>query len=1159
MAILDGAWRQRGRKATSLRSAPGAMVRRVRCLGPLLCCLVTFPFTSRAYAQTASRRMCDLPPSEQGSRGSSAEGSRSYREAEPPTAEVYRPNRQAQPPTAEVYRPNRQAQPPGGDGPGGHRKAKPPGKGRFSNPDRSPFEGLSKEEARALAIQRLWDKAYQAPPELTRRDFPDDVFELSLKAERLMNEGKYRAALWLAQRALWLHESQPEADKLAIVMNLALVGTIHHRLGQFRPAESFFQRALALGESKLGREHLGVAAALNNLAWLYRDLGAYARAEPLLLRALTLRERALGRRHPDVGQSLDNLALLYQAQGAYARAEPLFLRALAIHESQLGREHPAVAADLNYLAGLYRDLGEYARAEPLFERALRIDERELGREHPNTVIDLNDLAGLYLEQGAYDKAGPLYLRALRIGEKAFGQEHPLVAPLLNGLALLYERRGAYEEARPLYLRALRIREQTFDPEHPSVADSLNSLALLYRVRGAYGEAELLVSRALDIRKRALGQEHPDVAEGFNGLAAVYQEQGAYEHASQLHVHALRIREKALGPGHPDVAASLESLASLYQAQGHRQPALAYAARAAAIRERHLDAELGALPEVRKRRLLETVRSEADWLASFQAHDAPGDEDAVRLALVTALRRKGRVLDETATARAALRRNFTSALRAELDELVAKQAELAVLQSGARATQVAMVRALQDEVDRRETELGRKSAAFRAQSTPITIKRVQAALPEDAALVEFVRYRHFDPKGKNHWNEARYVAYVLRRQGPPQSIPLGEAAPIEAAIEAARRALTRPVGEARGPLRALDALIFAPLRPALGETPHLLLAPDAVLHLVPFEALVDEQGSYLLERALLTYLSSGRDLVRRSQHAPARSGPLVVAAPDYGPGGKPFVPLPGATAEAEALRRHFPSASVLTGLRARKDALTQAHAPLFVHVATHGFVRRPGAPPPPAQGAASSVRPRGLRLEGLPPPPDEGDPEGALDLAGLAFAGANRGPDAVLTAREAAGLDLWGTQLVVLSACETGLGQLGDGEGVYGLRRALTVAGAESQVVSLWSVSDAATSKLMGFYYGELAAGAGRSEALRRARLSLLAAPATAHPFYWAAFVPSGDWRPLDAGALEDAKRDVAVHGGACGCRTAGGGAPAGGMWAPLALGALIAGARRRAR
>jgi hypothetical protein len=232
-----------------------------------------------------------------------------------------------------------------------------------------------------------------------------------------------------------------------------------------------------------------------------------------------------------------------------------------------------------------------------------------------------------------------------------------------------------------------------------------------------------------------------------------------------------------------------------------------------------------------------------------------------------------------------------------------------------------------------------------------------------------------------------------------------------------------------------------------------------------------------------------------------------------------------------------------GAKATKSALAALTGPAMLHIATHGFYARdpgrsPAGPASPLSAAASVpdalLSPahtgmlaqrhplRGMFVDGgdarwLPPLPSD-DPVDGLDRAGLALAGANQGAGGIVTAREIAGFDWWGTQLVVLSACETGIGAVPSGDGVYGLRRALVLAGTASQVVSLWSVSDASTRAMMLDYYGELAKGTGRAEALRQAKLRLLRQPRYAHPYYWAAFIPAGDWRPLDKAVFSPRKR-----------------------------------------
>jgi hypothetical protein len=212
----------------------------------------------------------------------------------------------------------------------------------------------------------------------------------------------------------------------------------------------------------------------------------------------------------------------------------------------------------------------------------------------------------------------------------------------------------------------------------------------------------------------------------------------------------------------------------------------------------------------------------------------------------------------------------------------------------------------------------------------------------------------------------------------------------------------------------------------------------------------------------------------------------------------FTPLPGTASEARDIEGLLGNATVLTGERATEAAVKALDGPSILHVATHGFF----LPRPFAAGRSAG-----------PAVEEGGSP---LLRSGLAFAGANvgsgeTGDDGILTALEAAGLRLSGTKLVVLSACDTGVGEVTVGEGVYGLRRALVLAGSESQVMSLWPVSDEGTRELMAAFYRALREGSGRTEGLRSAQLGLLANPDRAHPFYWASFILSGKTGPLDLG------------------------------------------------
>jgi CHAT domain-containing protein len=352
--------------------------------------------------------------------------------------------------------------------------------------------------------------------------------------------------------------------------------------------------------------------------------------------------------------------------------------------------------------------------------------------------------------------------------------------------------------------------------------------------------------------------------------------------------------------------------------------------------------------------------------------------------------------------------------------------------------------------------------------------------------------------------------------------MGNAQTIETTISDLLVALHDPYSSLIDELaRELHKRLIQPLQPHLGDAGRIVLSPDGQLNLLPFGVLIDEKGRYLMQSAELIYLTSGRDLLRVASTTRSRQGAVVIANPDFGRldqaavndagdttnrrsaevrgGVLQFTPLPGTAAEAKALKSllKLTDKQVLTQGNASEVALKQLKGPRILHLATHGFFLAD-------QGVAlKSEAPRLLDQDALLVPKGEHP----LLRSGLALAGANRlrsgQDDGILTALEVAGLDLVGTELAVLSACETGVGHVLNGEGVYGLRRALVLAGVQTQVVSLWKVDDMATKDLMVDYYQRLNAGAGRSAALRQAQLTMLQDPKRTHPYYWGASIVVG--------------------------------------------------------
>ncbi|WP_164010632.1 CHAT domain-containing tetratricopeptide repeat protein [Pyxidicoccus trucidator] len=941
-----------------------------------------------------------------------------------------------------------------------------------------------------------------------------------------------------------LQEAQTAYDK-AITLEKA---------GKYAEAVAQGEHARVLREAVLGASHPDVASCLDLLGGLQQTQGNFARAEPLLQRGLTLREAALGKNHPDVATSLNSLANLYDAQGLYGRAEPLFERALAIGEAAPGKNPPSIATSLNGLANIYRAQGLYGRAEPLFERALAIGEGALGKNHPDVANSLNDLAGLYHSQGLYGRAEPLRERALAIWEEAFGKNHPYVAIALNNLANLYVAQHLYSRAEPLYERGLAILEEALGKSHPYVANSLNNLANVYAAQGLHGRAEPLFERALAINEATLGKNHPSIATSLNNLANRYREQGLYGRAEPLVERALAIWEAALGKNHPYVAVSLNHLALLKVGQKRLGAAVPLFTRAFAMSEQRLRKEALGFSEARLASFLQLLRTDEELLyALLRAH--PENASIRRMALSATLLLKGRSVEETADIYRAVYQRLGAQERETFERLRGLRTQLASrsLQGPGSLPLTAhqqQLKALASQGDALEADLARQSAPLRAlaalPSPADIVGRVAQALPRDGALIEFITYqdRPFARGPGVPEPHLRYLALVLFPDASIRTLDLGPAEPIDSAASRLRDALANREATFQAQAQALHQLAFQPLLPLLGKARRLFLSPDGQLALVPFAALHDGER-FLVEAFDFTYLTSGKELLPRPQQPVPASSVVVLADPDFSaPPQAParskeeapapaerstsvdrffstrreelaqrdwnLVPLPGSRQEAEAIKRLLPQAQLFLGPEATKQRLLQVPTPGILHLATHGFFLDDA----PASTNTRAVGSFGALGE-APLAPRPSDP---LLRSGLLFAGANAPapsasgapqspPDSALaTALELAGLNLWGTQLVVLSACDTARGDVKPGQGVYGLRRALVLAGAETVVMGLWKVNDDTTRHLMEAYYQRLLAGQGRATALREAMLWLRATQP--HPHYWAPFIALGRDAPL---------------------------------------------------
>jgi CHAT domain-containing protein/Tfp pilus assembly protein PilF len=986
------------------------------------------------------------------------------------------------------------------------------------------------------------------------------------ESNRLFRTGAYANAQSAAERALEIRERLLGEDHGDVAAALDQLGMICAARNEPARAETLYRRALAINERVFGPSHQKVAEILDSLVRNARISSDYTEGERLGRRALAIRSEHYGADHPMVAPSLRVLVELYLAKSDYRTSEKLADQALGIVAAAFGTDDEAYADSALLTSQTKAQLGNYARAEELALVALKTTEQLGSPDGPKLALLLANLANVYFTRGDNVKAETTFQHALAIYRKSFGDNHVSVSLIFNNLGLLASRRGDNENAESylaqalairerlsgpndpnagailnnlglvawrtrnhakataFYQRALEINETIFGPDSIRVVAALINLAIIAADRGDYPRAEADYKRGLAIEERELGPNHPQVGVNVEGLGGLYRDQGDYSRAEPLFRRGLAIVEQSLDPKHPTVVRSLSNLAQIYSAQGDLARALPLLERIVAVQEKNLPLNLAAGSERQKLAYFEPLGTTLDKVISFQIRDFTSSAEARDLATTALLQRKGRILDAMADSLGALRRRSGTADVGLLDELSAATSQLATLVvNGPQRTPAAeyqqRIKTLAEKREALEIDVSRRSSGYyEPSSAAATLAAVREAIPADAALVEFAVYRPFDPRSTPAARSAdkggaRYAAFVIHRTGEIGSKDLGLVSDVDQAVAAMRLALRDPRREdVNARARALDEAILQPLREMTGDATRLLISPDGALNLVPFEALVDERGRYLVERYAISYLTTGRDLLRLRVARASRSEPLIVADPTFG---EPpvvttqlrtvrpaagvarrsvvvadnlssvyFAPLTGTGVEARAIKSLFPEATLLAGDGATEAALARAEAPRILHIATHGFFLNPS-----------------------------GTIDNPLLRSGLALKGANlkhdEAADGILTALEASNLNLWGTKLVTLSACDTGVGEVRAREGVYGLRRAFFLAGAETLVMSLWPVSDLVTREIMTAYYGGLRRGVGRGDALRQAQLVMLARANRRHPFYWASFIQAGEWANLD--------------------------------------------------
>ncbi len=954
---------------------------------------------------------------------------------------------------------------------------------------------------------------------------PDTAQSLVTLTALLRDLGHPRAAVRAGTRALAAMDGAhgPGCPEAIEVLNG--VGLSRADLGDTDAAIATLREGLARVRANGLERTASHARVLNNLGsvWPAEDHPAKAR---ILWDALRLKMSLLGGRHEDLALTLGNLGTAYASVGDFSRGLGLLGQSEALLRARLGPRHPYTLTMLGNMASVNLRKGDPAAALPLVRRVVAARRAVLGNAHPDLGSALIQLGRALDELGDPRDALPAFEEAARISLAAGGE-----ANADYGLTLLYRagtlvKLGRVDEADALLGRALR-RERRLGAPSPS---TLDALGLSFHKAGHHAEAARLMAEALAMKRR-VGTPPYDLSTGVQNLAAACFDAGRTAEASRLFSHALDLqgsREDTFS-AHDGLGRCLLRAGDPARARRHAEVALAEAFKlledaAPAQSERQ---QMGLLDQVEK----------GIWLR-LAVPEAPGEASAVyahvlrfkglALAHQQHRRRFARLLAEQDDPRAA-------ALLLEIRGVTERLAGLALSpeRRGDAGHRAAAAEALDREREALEAALARIGPGAATRPAPASPAALARALPEGAALIDlFIYVRQVPDVRPSGWrNESALAAWVVRPGRPPVRVELGTPATLFPEIISFRNELRRG-GDGGKHGAELRNRLWLPLEKHLAGAETVLIAPDGALCAVPFAALPGARpGTSLLEERALAVVPVPAllpALLGRGKGGPPSL--LVVGDVDFRAalGAPPARLLPGADADwPELPGTRDELASVAAAFRARvkgpveelrrewatREAVRaglqrRTHA----HLATHGFFR--GRPGDERGGAIASPAMR----------------------SGLILAGGGRG---TLTALEVAELDLSGLELAVLSACETGLGEVSSGEGVLGLQRAFQVAGTRTTITSLWSVDDAATAVLMERFYLHLwKEKKGKLDALRLAQVEVMRHPEwveerarrlsdvrgvrgagkTAEvvvsgkkvrrspPAWWAGFVLSGDWR-----------------------------------------------------
>jgi len=973
------------------------------------------------------------------------------------------------------------------------------------------------QQGRFDLAEPLFTKILEASKELFT---PQDIqYTTAISNKALLYEkmSRFADAEKLYQEVLSIREETLGMNNFDYTNALLSLANLYKITSDYRKSELFYKSALSIYEVIIGEKHETYIGTLVNLAGLYRSLGMLTKAEPLYLKALKIYKETVGDHTLSYANLLNNIALYYDETGNYETAENYYKKALEITKDLIGDNHYKYGITLNNLATLYKNTGHFDQAEPLYLQYAKICKEQLGEKNIEYATSLNNLAVLYEAMGRYDEAEPLYEETVKIIKHLYGTQNPFYAEAINNLGGLYRSQKKLSEAKKLFEEALEITKNILGEKHHTYALILNNLALLQQDRKDFSQSEKLFVENNQKIKDALGNKHPNYAASINNLAGLYEHTGRYDDALKLYSEALDILQSSVGERHHLTTFTYSALARVYTVMNNYDEA-------DKMWEKSIDNYLfeirtffPTMSEKEKGQFYQTLKEEFEIFNSYALLRSKTNPSILSRMYDNQLATKALLLTSTNKMKHTILSSKDSSIVRMFKQWLSEKEVLSKLYTISQdelQNQHIKLDSIEHKANELERQLSLKSEVFKSNEVSFkSWKDVRKNLETDEAAMEIIRFQKYKFDSAGVYVDSIYYACLVIKNSTtdnPELIVLKDGKKMEGKLLAIYK---NSIKFKLTDKSSYDAY-WRPIQQHLVGIKKVDISPDGVYNQINFNTLRNNENNlFVLETYDLKLVTNTKDLIKNKQVINIKKSISLFGNPDYAYSPEPIIdslqeedvesllnPLQGTEEEVNEINgevmAHRWNSKVYTGKEANETNLKSIKSPKVLHIATHGFFEKDIA------GNKESNRSAGT--------------ENPLLRSGLMFAGASislynkenhvfnsdkieeKHEDGILTAYEAMNLNLDHTDLVVLSACETGLGQVKNGEGVYGLQRAFIIAGAKSVILSLWKVNDETTQKLMSYFYEEWLKTENKNIAFKKAQTRLKSE--YKDPYYWGAFV-----------------------------------------------------------